>query len=138
LFAISFIFNDISPVAFHTICFIYTSQSSLNWHLLCSVIALFFTLGLASLFHLLKYAYSTYSTMHHLSIIIMNSHYKKSWPFWLKISVKKIPHMVLCPHVQLDQSAILDKLFWNLTVLIKYFWLVFLLNHHDHNIFGQQ
>jgi hypothetical protein len=76
------------------------------------LIALLFALGLTSLFHLLKYAYSTYSTMHHLFVIIRNRHYKKSWPFWSKNLVKKIPHMIFLPHVQLDQSAILDKLFW--------------------------
>ncbi len=48
----------------------------------------------------------------------LNMHYKKSWLFWLRILIKKTPTWFFFPHVQLDQSANLDKLIWD-----KLFWL---------------
>jgi hypothetical protein len=57
-------------------------------------------------------------------------HYKKSWIFWLGILVKTIPLVVFfCPHLQLDQSANLDKLIWTwpfwLGLLGFFDWVVF-------------
>ncbi len=70
-------------------------------------------------------------------------HYKKSRFFLLKVLVRKTPHMVFCPHVQLDQSAILDKSIWTRPFSLGlfhwvFFTMIFWLNHCDNNKFGHQ
>jgi len=70
------------------------------------------------------HGYINVVAMGHQHFITRNPNFfdKKFWS-------KKPPIWFFCPHVQLDQSAILDKLIW-----IWSFWLGFLLNHHDNNI----